>query len=58
MKTLVMEHFNGIVFHKSELANKHHTNQEMLLNKGNKNDNCQGQKIILKNITLNKKPKH
>jgi hypothetical protein len=27
VKTIVMEHFNGILFHKSGLANKQHTNQ-------------------------------
>ena len=27
VKTIVMEHFNGILFHKSEPANKQHTNQ-------------------------------
>ena len=27
-KTLVMEHFNGILFHKSGPANKQHTNQQ------------------------------
>jgi hypothetical protein len=27
MKTIAMEHFNGILFHKSRLANKQHTNQ-------------------------------
>ena len=27
MKTIVMEHFNGILFHKSGPANKQHTNQ-------------------------------
>ena len=26
MKTIVIEHFNGILFHKSGLANKQHTN--------------------------------
>jgi hypothetical protein len=29
MKTLVMEHFNGILFHKSGTANKQHTNQSI-----------------------------
>ena len=27
MKTIVMEHFNGILFHKSGPANEQHTNQ-------------------------------
>jgi hypothetical protein len=27
VKTMVMEQFNGILFHKSGPANKHHTNQ-------------------------------
>jgi hypothetical protein len=27
VKTIVMEHFNGILFHKSGPANKQHTNQ-------------------------------
>ena len=27
VKTIVMEHFYGILFHKSGLANKQHTNQ-------------------------------
>jgi hypothetical protein len=27
VKTIVMEHFNGILFHKSGSANKQHTNQ-------------------------------
>ena len=27
MKTIIMEHFNGILFHKSGPANKQHTNQ-------------------------------
>ena len=27
VKTIVMEHFNGILFHKSAPANKQHTNQ-------------------------------
>ena len=27
MKTIVIEHFNGILFHKSGPANKQHTNQ-------------------------------
>jgi len=29
VKTIVMEHFNGILFHKSEPANKQHTNQSI-----------------------------
>jgi hypothetical protein len=27
VKTIIMEHFNGILFHKSGPANKQHTNQ-------------------------------
>ena len=29
LKTIVMEHFNGILFHKSGPANKQHTNQSI-----------------------------
>jgi hypothetical protein len=29
LKTMVMEHFNGILFHKSGPANKQHTNQSI-----------------------------
>ena len=29
MTTLVMEHFNNILFHKIGLANKQHTNQSI-----------------------------
>ena len=29
-KTIVMEHFNGILFHKSGPANKQHINQSQL----------------------------
>jgi hypothetical protein len=29
VKTIVMEHFNGILFHKSRPANKQHTNQSI-----------------------------
>jgi hypothetical protein len=29
VKILVMEHFNGILFHKSGPANKQHTNQSI-----------------------------
>ena len=31
VKTIVMEHFNGILFHKSGPANKQHTNQPNLI---------------------------
>ena len=31
VKTIVMEHFNGILFHKSGPANKQHTNQPTIL---------------------------
>ena len=31
VKTMVMEHFNGILFHKSEPANKQHTNQPIYI---------------------------
>jgi hypothetical protein len=31
VKTIVMEHFNGILFHKSRPANKQHTNQSIKL---------------------------
>jgi hypothetical protein len=30
VKTIVMEHFNGILFHKSGPANKQHTNQSII----------------------------
>jgi hypothetical protein len=29
MKTMVIGHFNGMLFHKSEPANKQHTNQSI-----------------------------
>jgi hypothetical protein len=29
VKTIVMEHFNDILFHKSGPVNKHHTNQSI-----------------------------
>ena len=29
VKTIVMEHFNGILFHESGLANKQHTNHSL-----------------------------
>jgi hypothetical protein len=32
VKTMVMEHFNGILFHKSGPANKQHTNQSIITN--------------------------
>jgi hypothetical protein len=31
VKTIVMEHFNGILFHKSGLANKQHTNRPTMI---------------------------
>jgi hypothetical protein len=31
VKTIVMEHFNGIVFHKSGPADKQHTNESSIL---------------------------
>ena len=32
VKTIVMEHFNGILFHKSGAVNKQNTNQPILYN--------------------------
>ena len=30
VKTIVMEHFNGILFHKSGPANNQHSNQQII----------------------------
>ena len=37
VKTIVMEHFNDILFHKSGPANKQHTNQLKLYQRQNSN---------------------
>ena len=38
VKTIVKEHFNGILFHKSGPANKQHTNQPTYYNSVISND--------------------
>ena len=39
VKTIVMEHLNGILFHKSGPANKQHTNQSINL-RGRSRSQC------------------
>jgi hypothetical protein len=52
MKTMVMEHFNGILFHKYGPANKQHTNKSTNNTVANLRVNVKSpeEKLILTNI--------
>jgi hypothetical protein len=54
LKTIVMDHFNGILFHKSGPANKQHTNQSSINSRRNLKQDLQSFICIYSNSSISR----